>query len=130
MELTGTIISIGQTEQKAANLQVRNFVIEVANSQNPQYNDFIEMQLMGQRTSIIDSYKLGDMVKVTFDIRGRKWISNREPGKVVYFTTLNAWKIDSETASATATQQQPQAQNQQPAYAQQPPMDSNESLPF
>ena len=40
---------------------------------------------------MLDNFSVGDEVKVSFDLRGRKWINPKQ--EEVYFNTLQAWRI-------------------------------------
>ena len=99
MDIKGTIVEIRPTEAKGeSNFQVRTFVIEVQNYRDQRYNDFLEFQMTGQRCALLDNFKVGQMVDVSFDIHGRKWIGKEN--QVRYFNTLTAWNIrpDGQTA--------------------------------
>ena len=83
-EATGKIVKIFDIESKTATFQTREFVIEVQSGNYPQ---MIKFQLTQDRCGLVDNYKQGDEVKVFFDLRGREWND-------MYFTNLNAWKIE------------------------------------
>lgn len=86
-EIEGKLHKIFDIESKTETFQTREFVI-VTDGVYPQ---FVKFQLTQDRCGIVDGYKEEEKVKVYFDLRGREW-----NGK--YFTNLNAWKIDRETA--------------------------------
>ena len=66
----------------------REFVVTDNSGQYPQH---IIFELIQDSCGVIDSYKVGDMIEVYFNIRGREWVS---PSKEVkYFNTFNAWEI-------------------------------------
>lgn len=69
----------------------REFVIEVPNERNSDWNDFIKFQLTQDKCSLIDAIEVGEPLKVHFNIRGRKW---EKDGKVNYFSNLEAWRIE------------------------------------
>ena len=52
------------------------------------------------RCSLIDNYNEGDVIKVTFDLRGREWNEK-------YFTNLNAWRIDKPAAASSLPDEPP-----------------------
>ena len=43
--------------------------------------------------TLIDPFKIGDEIKVQFNLRGRKYI-HKEKNKTMYFGSNNAWKIE------------------------------------
>lgn len=101
LQITGELYKVFPTEQKTESFQAREFVLLIPGN-HPQY---VKFQLVQYRTDLIDSYQEGQEITVHFDIRGRAW-TNKE-GKEMYFTTLNAWRIEGE---AQAPAQEPQAE--------------------
>jgi hypothetical protein len=83
-EIEGKLHKKFETESKTATFQAREFVIYIEDGNYPQY---IKFQLTQDRCSLIDNYNEGDIINVTFDLRGREWNEK-------YFTNLNAWKIE------------------------------------
>jgi hypothetical protein len=53
--------------------------------------------LFGEKTSLIDSHKVGDMVDVHFNLSSREF-----NGK--YYHNIDAWKIDSSSAGTTESE--------------------------
>jgi single-strand DNA-binding protein len=91
-EVSGKIIKILPVESKSATFQTREFVIEIPDG---NYTQFVKFQLTQDRCGLVDAFKEGDSVKVSFNLRGREW-----QGK--YFTNLDAWRIDSESGGAAS----------------------------
>ena len=58
--------------------------------------DYIKFQLTQDKCSIMDPFEEGDVLKVNFNLRGRKWEKN---GEISYFTNLEAWKIEKITST-------------------------------
>lgn len=83
-EVEGRLIRKYDTEQKTPSFQSREFVIEVPDGNYPQ---FVKFQLVQDRCALLDPFNESDMIKVSFDLRGREW-----QGK--YFTNLNAWRLE------------------------------------
>ncbi|PIE35878.1 MAG: hypothetical protein CSA54_05110 [Gammaproteobacteria bacterium] len=82
-QASGRLHKIFDTEQKSANFQAREFVIEVQDGQYPQ---MIKFQLVQDKCNLIDGFSEGDMIDVDFDLRGREWNER-------FFTNLQAWRI-------------------------------------
>lgn len=91
-EIVGKIILIDDTQQISDNFKKREFVIEVENERNSDWNDFIKFQITQDRCDILDACKLNQKIKVYFNIKGRKW---EKDGKVNYFSNLECWRIES-----------------------------------
>ncbi len=90
-ELEGNVIVKSDVVEINASFKKREFVIEVINEQNQDWNDFIKFQLTQDRCSLLDPIRVGDKIKATFNVRGRKW---EKDGKVNYFSNLEAWRIE------------------------------------
>lgn len=87
--LKGEIKMIGETIQVSDKFKKRDLVVTDASG---QYAQHIQLQLVQDRTDIVDPYKVGDTVEVTFFLRGREW-ANPKDGTINYFNSLDAWKI-------------------------------------
>ena len=82
--ITGRLTHIGATEEVgASSFQKRQIVVETTG----QYPQQIALELVKDKCSLADTFKVGDTVEVGFDLRGREY-----NGK--YYTNLNAWKIN------------------------------------
>ena len=90
-EIEGKVILKNDTEQISDKFKKREFVIEVENEKNSDWNDFIKFQLTQDRTDLLEPISLNDIIKVSFNIKGRKW---EKDGKVNYFSNLEAWRIE------------------------------------
>lgn len=89
-ELSGKLSYVDKIQEINQNFRKREFVIEVENSHNNEWNDFVKFQLIQDRCDLIEPYEIDDNLKVSFNIKGRKWEKNDE---VNYFTNLEAWRI-------------------------------------
>ena len=137
-DVTGRLHEIFDEQQVSEKFRKREFVLEV---QDGQYPEHIKFQMVQDKTSLIDPYKMGDEVKVTFNLRGRGFNKN---GQMLYFTNLEAWKIEPASGGSFGGgggggQQQaaprPAAQNQNPTLRAQPSAapiasDDDNDLPF
>ncbi|MEY3385291.1 MAG: hypothetical protein RIR53_102 [Bacteroidota bacterium] len=119
-EAVGTLHYLSETQQVKDTFKKREFVLEIADGNYPQH---IKFQVTQDRCAILDSYKVGQQLKVLFNLRGRPY-QNRE-GQTVYFTNLEAWRVESASPSAQAT---PDYSQITPAEASQ--SDSFDDVPF
>lgn len=88
-KLTGTVKVINDTVQVSEKFAKREFVITDASSMYPQD---ILFQLTQDKCSLIDTVAVNDTVEVSFNLRGREWVSPQ--GEVKYFNTLDAWRVE------------------------------------
>lgn len=100
-KLEGKLTLVEDVQQVSEKFSKREFVIEIENERNPQYNDFVKFQLSNANTAKVDGMGVGDTIEVKFDINGRKW---EKEGKVNYFTTLNAWDVVAKTKGSQPAQ--------------------------
>ncbi|MBC8125182.1 MAG: DUF3127 domain-containing protein [Candidatus Kapabacteria bacterium] len=97
-EALGTMHVVMDTQQVKDTFKKREFVIEMQDGNYPQH---IKFQVTQDRCALLDNFKVGQSVKVLFNLRGRPF-QNRE-GQTVYFTNLEAWRIELATGTATPT---------------------------
>jgi len=88
MEVRGRIHVIQATEQVSATFKKRNLVL-CLEGQYPQYPQF---EFSQDRVTLLDGFKDGDEVEVSFDLNGREW-KNPADGTVKYFTTLRGYML-------------------------------------
>lgn len=84
----GALIVLKDAEKISEKFTKREFVIE----DSSQYPQKVSFQLTQDKCDLLDVFKLGDSVKVNFNLRGRDWKSPQ--GEIRYFNTLEAWKIE------------------------------------
>lgn len=89
-KLTGTIKSISDTVQVSEKFLKREFVVTDTTGMYPQD---ILFQLTQDKCSVMNQYMEGQEVEVSFNLRGREWVSPQ--GETKYFNTLEAWRIES-----------------------------------
>jgi hypothetical protein len=92
--ITGVLKVKNAEQQVSEKFKKREFVLTENSSQYPQHVSF---QLTQDKCSLLDNYKVGDTMKVFFNLRGREWTNPQ--GEVKYFNSLEAWKIEGNTGS-------------------------------
>jgi len=90
LETTGRIYALFDTQQVTERFRKREFVVELAD--NPQYPQFVQFQMTGNRCENLDGFSVGDEIKIEFSLRGREWKS--PSGDVKYFNSLDVWTLD------------------------------------
>jgi len=92
-EIIGLLHAKFETNQINENFRKREFVLEHTVSRNEKkIVDFIKFQLTGDRCDLINDLKLGNTLKVFFNIKGRKF--ERE-NNTSYFLNLDVWRLES-----------------------------------
>lgn len=90
--LEGKLIEKYDVLQISETFKKREFVVETTeNNSGREFVEQIKFQILQDRCEILDNYNIGQDVKVTFTIKGRRW---EKDGKVNYFNNLDAWKIE------------------------------------
>jgi len=92
-EINGRLAEKYETQKVSDRFQKREFVLEVKSNSATGYEfvDFIKFQSTQDKCSLLDQVNVDDTVKVSFNLRGRKW---EKDGQVSYFTNLEAWRIE------------------------------------
>jgi hypothetical protein len=119
-----------EEQQKSEKFRSREFVLEIAAGNYPQY---IKFQLVQERCSLIDSFSEGDLMKVHFDLTGREY--NSPKGETIYFTNLSAWKVEGGNGATSSAPSRPAAKQNPPSDNSPFPTDEpaggfNDDLPF
>jgi hypothetical protein len=109
LELKGKIKVINPTETFGSGFTKREFVITT----NEQYPQDVKFEVVKDKCSNLDAYRVGQELTVHFNCRG-----NEYQGK--YYVSLQAWKIEA-GKQASAPTPQPQ---------QVPDPEGIEGLPF
>lgn len=102
MEVKGKVLRIEEVNQISDSFKKREVVI---NTGEGKYIQTVSLQLSQDKVDLIDSYKVGQELTFTVNLRGREWTSPK--GEVRVFNTLDVWKIEGDVM--------PQAQTTAPA---------------
>ena len=96
MEIKCKVHEIGTTQQVSETFKRRDLIVEY--SENPTYPEYIKLEALQDKCSLLDSIKVGDTVDVSFNLRGRPWTD--KAGKTSYFNSLIVWKISTVSAGS------------------------------
>jgi len=122
-ELSGRLIEKMDTVKVSETFKKREFVIEhIDNSSGKVFTDLIKFLVTGERCALIDKFNINDEIKVTFNIRGKRWVKD---DRVSYFTNLEVWKIE-KTALLSEEPPPPPPMMEEEA----PPFEEPDDLPF
>ena len=134
-EINGRLAEKQETQKISDRFQKREFVLEIKSTGTSGYEfvDFIKFQSTQDKCSLLDQFNVDDMVKVAFNLRGRKW---EKDGQVSYFTNLEAWrleKLQNETSEPVIdTTAKDTIPDQEAPFPSQPPENDSgfDDLPF
>jgi len=121
MEIIGKIKLINEEQTfGASGFRKRELVVTT----DDQYPQMILIEFVQDKCDLLNSYKVGQDVKVSINIRGREWINPE--GVAKYFNAIQGWRI--EGLAQAAAPQMPPAENLAPA----PDLttDAPDDLPF
>ncbi len=91
-EITGKLVAKYDAVQRTETFKTREFVIEKNEEINGRsISNYIKFQCVQDRTAMPDRFNLGDEVKVSFNIKGSKWVKD---GRENYITNLDAWRME------------------------------------
>lgn len=89
-ELNGTLIIIKDLQQVSDRFKKREFVVKT--DEESPFPQLIPLQFTQDRCDNLNSFNVGDNVKVDFYVKGREWTSPQ--GEVKHFLSLDAWTIE------------------------------------
>lgn len=110
MEVSGRIKMIDETKAFGANGFRKREMVVTTDEQYPQH---IMIEFTQDKCDLLNSYQVGEPVKVSINLRGREWVNPQ--GETKYFNSIQGWRIERPQAEA------PQANYQQQGYQQAPP---------
>jgi hypothetical protein len=97
LKLTNVRIKlIHPTQQVTEKFSKREFV--VTDGMESDYPQHIILQATRDKCSLLDQFKVNDMVDVAINIRGREWTSPQ--GEIKYFNSIEAWRIEPASGQA------------------------------
>lgn len=124
MEIQGKVKMIGETQTFGSNGFRKREIVITTEEQYPQH---IMVEFVQDKTDLLNSYQVGQDVKISINLRGREWVNPQ--GETKYFNSIQGWRIES-LQEATSEGMPPIP----PAEAFEPATDINEEdhddLPF
>ncbi len=89
MEIQGKIKMIDETKTYGSNGFRKREVVVTTEEQYPQH---LMIEFVQDKTDLLDSYREGDSVKVSINLRGREWVNPQ--GETKYFNSIQGWRIE------------------------------------
>ena len=94
MEVQGKLKVINDSETFGT-FTKKGFVVTTSD----QYPQDILIELHQDKCNLLDTYKVGDDIKASLNLRGKEWINPE--GVAKYFNTIVAWRIERVEGSVT-----------------------------
>lgn len=89
MEIIGKIKWIDETKEYGSNGFKKRELVITTDEQYPQH---ILVEFIQDKCETLNSFQIGNNVKIGINLRGREW-TNPE-GQVKYFNSIQGWRID------------------------------------
>ncbi len=129
-ELAGTVRLLHDPQTFASGFTKREFVVET----DGKYPQLIKLECVKDRVADLDKLRLGDVVNVSFDIRGSEY-------KERHYVNLVAWKVEATGESEPPDQHSrrnpmggvdrtAQEARKQPSGTTQPDDEEDQEIPF
>jgi hypothetical protein len=96
MEVSGNIKVINPEQQVSPTFKKRELVVTTEET----YPQHIIIEFTQDKCDLLNSYAIGDAVKVSINLRGREWQSPQ--GETKYFNSIQGWRIEKESGPTTA----------------------------
>ena len=89
MEVQGSIKVIGEVQEISATFKKRELVVTT----DEQYPQTISIEFVQDKTDLLNSFEVGQNVKVNINLRGREW-ENPQTKEIKYFNSIQGWRIE------------------------------------
>ena len=97
MEIEGKVKLIGETQSFGSNGFRKRELVVTTDEQYPQH---IMVEFVQDKCDLLNSYKVGQDVKVSINLRGREWTNPQ--GEVKYFNSIQGWRIEGSSQAQPA----------------------------
>ena len=125
MEVQGKIKLIGETQTFGANGFRKREVVVTTDEQYPQH---ISIEFLQDKTDLLDSYNVGQDVKININLRGREWVNPQ--GETKYFNSIQGWRIDVLDSSQAPSETPPMPPPTSFEPTDESPNEVEDDLPF
>lgn len=89
MEITGKIKVLNETQNIGDNGFRKREVVITTEEQYPQY---ILVEFIQDKCDLLNSYAIGQDVKISINLRGREWVN--PDGIAKYFNAIQGWRVE------------------------------------
>lgn len=89
MEISGIIKVLGDIQTFGDNGFRKREVVVTTQEQYPQH---LLIEFIQDRCELLDSFNVGEKVKISINLRGREW--ENPQGDIKYFNSIHGWRIE------------------------------------
>lgn len=97
MNIVGKIHEVGVVQNVTDTFKKRDLIVIVA--ENPEYPEYIRVEFTQDKVDLLDKFKVGQDVDVSFNLRGRPFTNKQ--GVTTYFNSIVGWRIVEANGSNT-----------------------------
>ena len=91
MEVSGKIKVLGDVKTFGDNGFRKREVVITTEDQYPQH---LLIEFVQDKCELLDSFNIGENVKISINLRGREW--ENPQGDIKYFNSIHGWRIEKE----------------------------------
>jgi hypothetical protein len=102
MEVTGKIKMLGDAKNVGSGSFLKRELVVTTEEQYPQH---ILVEFVQDKCDLLNSFKVGEAVKVSINLRGREWVDPQ--GVTKYFNAIQGWRVERVATEATSAQMPP-----------------------
>jgi len=125
MEVQGRIKMVGETQTFGSNGFRKREVVVTTEEQYPQH---IMVEFVQDKTDLLNSYQVGQQVKININLRGREWVNPQ--GETKYFNSIQGWRIEAVQAQSSSGDMPPVPPTEAFEPVSDLKEDDNDDLPF
>lgn len=125
MEIQGRIKVIDETKTYGNNGFRKRELVVTTEEQYPQH---IMIEFVQDKTDLLNSYQVGQQVKVSINLRGREWVNPQ--GETKYFNSIQGWRIENMEAASSAQDMPPVPPMEAFEPAEELSEEDHDDLPF
>ncbi|MDN3491836.1 DUF3127 domain-containing protein [Winogradskyella bathintestinalis] len=125
MEVQGRIKMVGETQTFGSNGFRKREVVVTTEEQYPQH---IMVEFVQDKTDLLNSYQVGQQVKININLRGREWVNPQ--GETKYFNSIQGWRIEAVQAQSSSGDMPPVPPTEAFEPVSDLKKDDNDDLPF
>lgn len=109
MEVIGKIKVINPTQDVSDSFKKRELVVTT----DEQYPQHILIEFTQTKVDDLNSFQVGEQVKVSINLRGREWVNPR--GEAKYFNSIQGWRIERLQQASVSVKENTTSQPFEPA---------------
>merc|ERR1712086_1117742 len=97
MGVQGKVKMIGETQTFGSNGFRKRELVVTTEEQYPQH---ILVEFVQDKCDLLNSFNIGQAVKIGINLRGREWVNPQ--GETKYFNSVQGWRIEGQAAAAAS----------------------------